>query len=395
MIQVLQWVLGCGAGYVLALCAVLFVETFAAVRRPAAPVSAGTRQRMAVLVPAHDEELQIAATLRAIIAQLGTADRVLVVADNCADSTASAARGAGAEVIERSDPAHRGKGYALDFGVRHLEQDPPDVVVVIDADCDIAPGTLDRLARLAAASGRPVQSLYLMRAMGGGGFSIRVAEFAWIIKNQVRPLGLHRLGLPCQLMGTGMAFPWRLIQASKLASGNLVEDMKLGIDLALAGAAPLFSPDTLVTSVFPISDEGLRGQRKRWEHGHLLTILREVPRAFVAGVRSLSVALLALSLDLAVPPLALLCVLTAVVGIGALALALVAGELLPLGIAATAAALLVASILRSWWQYGRHVISGRDLALGPLYALRKLPLYAGFIVSRQMEWVRSKRNGEP
>jgi hypothetical protein len=30
----------------------------------------------------------------------------------------------------------------------------------------------------------------------------------------------------------------------------------------------------LVTSLFPISDEDLRGQRKRWEHVHRLTILR-------------------------------------------------------------------------------------------------------------------------
>ena len=389
-----MWLLVCGAGCVLALCTVLFVETYAAVRRPESPAPGVARQRIAVLVPAHDEELQIASTLRPITAQLAPTDRLLVVADNCSDATAAVARAAGAEVIERRDPDRRGKGYALDFGVRHLEADPPEVVVVIDADCDVGPGTLDRLVRLATASARPVQSLYLMRAPGGAGFSVRVAEFAWIIKNQVRPLGLHRLGLPCQLMGTGMAFPWPLIRSTTLASGNLVEDMKLGIDLAMAGAAPLFSPDTLVTSVFPVSDEGLRGQRKRWEHGHLLTILREAPRVFLAGITSLSASLMALGLDLAVPPLALLTMLTAVIGLAALALALLAGQFLPLMLAALAVALLAASILRAWWQFGRRTLSAGDLARAPLYALRKIPIYAGFLLSRQMEWVRSKRNGE-
>lgn len=63
-----------------------------------------------------------------------------MVADNCTDDTARLASAAGAEVIERHDALLRGKGYALDFGVRHLAQQPPDVVIVVDADCQVAEG---------------------------------------------------------------------------------------------------------------------------------------------------------------------------------------------------------------------------------------------------------------
>src|SRR5262252_6431115 len=80
------------------------------------------RPALAVLIPAHDEAGGIAATIRAVIAQLRPCDRLLVVADNCSDDTASVAMSLGAEVIERRDPSLRGKGYALDHGVRHLER---------------------------------------------------------------------------------------------------------------------------------------------------------------------------------------------------------------------------------------------------------------------------------
>lgn len=224
----------------------------------------GERRRLVVLIPAHNEASVIADTLRSIAPQLSSFDRLIVVADNCADGTAAVASGEGAEVIVRSDLTRAGKGYALDFGVRHLEHDPPDVVVVIDADCQVAPGSIDKLARLCAKTGRPVQSLNLMRAGKGADFKMRIAEFAWIVKNQARPEGLLRLGLPCQLMGTGMAFPWLCIRTAKLATGHIVEDLQLGIDLARAGTPPLFCPDALVVSEFPTSSDGVQGQRTRW-----------------------------------------------------------------------------------------------------------------------------------
>ena len=58
--------------------------------------------RVAVIVPAHDEEDGIGATVSGIARQLGPSDRLIVVADNCTDGTAERARAAGAETIVRS-----------------------------------------------------------------------------------------------------------------------------------------------------------------------------------------------------------------------------------------------------------------------------------------------------
>jgi hypothetical protein len=47
-----------------------------------------------------------------------------------------------------------------------------------------------------------------------------------------------------------MALPFDLVNTADLASGSIVEDLKLGLDLALAGSAPMFCPSALVTSEF-------------------------------------------------------------------------------------------------------------------------------------------------
>jgi cellulose synthase/poly-beta-1,6-N-acetylglucosamine synthase-like glycosyltransferase len=143
----------------------------------------------------------------------------------------------------------------------------------------------------------------------GSGVDKQIAAFAWRIKNWVRPSGLDRLGLPCQLMGTGMAFPWQVIRSVNLASGWIVEDLKLGLDLTAAGHPPKFCPCALVTSHFAASNKGAAVQRKRWEHGHLMTIARIAPRSLANSLTKGSLDYFALVLDLIVPPLSLVAML--------------------------------------------------------------------------------------
>jgi cellulose synthase/poly-beta-1,6-N-acetylglucosamine synthase-like glycosyltransferase len=374
---------------------VLFVEVILALPRRKSPAADHpARPRLAILMPAHNEALVIAESLLSVSPQLEQGDRLLVVADNCTDETSLIASANGAEVIIRTDLVRRGKGYALDYGIRHLALDAPDTVIVIDADCQVATGSIGLLARYCGLSNRPVQSLYLMNAGKDAGLRMRIAEFAWTIKNHVRPMGLLRLGLPCQLMGTGMAFPWACISAASLATGQLVEDLQLGIELAQAGSPPVFYPNAVVTSRFPTSAEGARGQRMRWEHGHLSVILNEAPRLFWDSVKSMRLDTLAMALDLSVPPLSLLVLQTALLWLACGAFWLFTRKLLPLGLMSVAAALICISVLASWSRFGRHIISFGSLALALIYPLGKIPIYFKFLLARQREWVRSKRDGD-
>lgn len=356
-----------------------------------APVR-GTRPRVAVLVPAHNESSLVVATLNSIRPQLAEGDRLLVVADNCSDDTAAQARTAGAEVVERGNEQQRGKGYALDFGVRHLANDAPDVLIIVDADCVVSEGSIERLALRCIDSGRPTQALYLMHAPDGSGLKVQLAEFAWCVKNRVRPSGSARLGLPCPLMGAGMAFVWRDLALIDLASGHIVEDLKMGLDFCRSGKPPLFCPDALVSSYFPRSEEGLSTQRTRWEHGHLGVILNDAPKLFVESLVRFNGNLLAMTMDLLVPPLALLTlILVAAFGLSWLVV-LLGGPLAPALIATAGLATLGLTILLAWNRFGRGIIAFSTLLYAPFYALKKIPLYIAFVVKRQVGWVRSKRD---
>src|SRR5690348_741649 len=83
---------------------ILFIEAMAAIqffRRVPVENARTARPVVAVLVPAHNEEINLSATLTDIKAQLTPLDRLLVVADNCTDQTAAVAFASGAEVTER------------------------------------------------------------------------------------------------------------------------------------------------------------------------------------------------------------------------------------------------------------------------------------------------------
>jgi cellulose synthase/poly-beta-1,6-N-acetylglucosamine synthase-like glycosyltransferase len=348
--------------------------------------------RVAVLVPAHNESAHLLPTLRNLQAQLGPRDRLLVVADNCSDDTAAVARAAGAEVTERHDLRECGKGFALAHGVADLRTDPPDVVLVVDADCQISDGGVARIAAACQATGRPVQMLDLMTSPEHAGLRLRVTEFAMVMKNLVRPLGTRRLGGVCHLMGTGMALPWPLMAAARLATGHVAEDMQLGIELTKAGRAPLFLPEARVGSRFVHDTAAVRRQKARWEHGHLDSLRQELPGLVGAAWRQRSPALAALALDLCIPPVALyFCSLVTL--LGAL---LAAAWIWPVAqvaavLASAAAAAFALAIGLAWWHFGRHLLRGRELLGLPLYALWKLPVYLSYALGAHSGWLRTPR----
>jgi cellulose synthase/poly-beta-1,6-N-acetylglucosamine synthase-like glycosyltransferase len=378
--------------------ATLCIEILAAFLRSKnrPPLSRGPGSRVALLVPARNESAGISATLEGIKAQLRLDDLLLVVADNCTDNTAQVARAAGATVIERQDTVKIGKGYALDFGLRFLQREPPAVVIVIDADCQLSPGAIEQLAATAIATQRPVQALYLMRTAAGARINQQVAEFAWRIKNWVRPLGLHSFGLPCQLMGTGMAFPWPIIQVANLANGSIVEDLKLGLELTEAGHPPLFCPSARVISQFASTTRGEETQRQRWEHGHIATIMRQAPRLFLKALVSGNLNLLALTLDLAVPPLSLLAMLLILSFVVTAPAALLGFGMTALVVSAASVAAFVLTVGMAWRTYGREVLPGSAVAAVPLYVLRKFGLYRKALAGNETKsWIGTDRAKTP
>lgn len=190
-----------------------------------------------------------------------------------------------------------------------------------------------------------------------------------------------------------MAFPWSVMQTITLASGNIVEDMQLGVDLAIAGHPPLFCDATRVTGLLPQQDQAAKNQRTRWEHGHLQTILTQVPKLLKAAVSQRRFQLLAIALDLSVPPLSLLILLwITATGMALLSAGLLGISWLPFLLQVLSGVLIVVAILAAWVGFGRTELPVRALLAAPLYLLWKIPLYFAFLVRPQTEWVRTDRD---
>jgi len=220
-----------------------------------------------------------------------------------------------------------------------------------------------------------------------------VSALAVLLRNRVRPRGMHRLGLPCLLTGSGMAFPWRVLRDAPDTGANLVEDMVMGLELALRGHAPLACPDVQISSELPEGQAAGLRQRRRWEHGHLHTLATFGPRLIAAGLRRGRVSLIGLGLDLMVPPLALLVMLqgsllAAAIAAGATGLA----SRVPVALAAAAMTAVALAVGLAWLGFARRTLPLRYLLFIPFYLAWKVPLYLGLALrGKQKKWERTAR----
>jgi cellulose synthase/poly-beta-1,6-N-acetylglucosamine synthase-like glycosyltransferase len=350
--------------------------------------------KAAILIPAHNEELVISATLKSVADQICEQDLVLVVADNCQDSTAAIVREFGFEVVERTSDSERGKGYALNHGINHLKSlsETPDIVIVVDADCLLAEGALDALKHAVLERDLPVQACYLMKRGNVERLAVKVSEFAFMVKNKIRLRGLSRMNMPVPLTGTGMAFPWAAITSVKLATGDIVEDMRLGVELAEQGKGATYCDEALVYSYFPSSEEAEKTQRERWEHGHLGTLIQFAPRLLKRAVAKLSVKAFGMMLDLAVPPLSLLVILIAISVLAFVIQGLGWGIwtyfLISLGYLIT----LFIVIFLAWQRHGKQILSAQEMCHIPVYIVSKIAVYIAYIARKQTKWIRTDRH---
>jgi glycosyltransferase involved in cell wall biosynthesis len=256
---------------------VVAAATAPAVGRFPSPVSppADEALKMVILVPAHNEAASIAATVHSL-QQLDYPDgayEILVIADNCQDETASVARNAGATVLERQDAAARGKGYALEFAVAHLQErtELPDALVIIDADTQAAANLLAVFHNYFRAGYDWLQAYYSV-ANPEASWRTHLMTYALSLFNGVWLLAQDRLGLGATLRGNGMGYRWPALARCPLKAYSLAEDMEYSWRLRLAGESVRFVGETAVYGEMVSQGQAAVSQRLRWETGRQLLI---------------------------------------------------------------------------------------------------------------------------
>ena len=344
-----------------------------------------------VVIPAHDEEASIAATIAALgVETAGIAD-LLVVADNCSDHTAKIAGGGGARTIVRSDPDLRGKGYALAFARDELSKAPPAVVLVVDADCRIDRHGLTALIDAAATRSSPAQAVNLLRPDLAAAPFVQVSNFAFMLRNLVRQRGLQRLAGRVHLTGTGMAFPWALFAQADLGGASIVEDLDLGVSLAAKGHPAALVEAATIWSAAASARDTLQ-QRERWEGGFLTNALPAGLRGLWRSAVTLDRRSLVAAIDLCIPPLAVLGLIDTVALIILALAAASSGSITAFVAVLSASALAGFAIILAWLREGRDFASLSAVARIPLYVARKLPMYARLLIrGAPRDWVRTDR----
>jgi cellulose synthase/poly-beta-1,6-N-acetylglucosamine synthase-like glycosyltransferase len=347
--------------------------------------------RTVIVIPAHDEEAVICGTVAELKSETGGDFAVLVVADNCVDGTAAAARCAGAEVVIRTDPKRRGKGFALAAARDHLRADPPEVVIVVDADCRIDADSMRALAGAANATAHACQAINLLSPDLAAPPMVQISTFAFVIKNLIRQRGLQRLAGQAHLTGTGMALPWAIFAEADLGGANIVEDLALGLHLAERRLPPRLIEQAKVWSP-SASAAGTLVQRRRWEGGYIATALRTAPKALARSLGRADLRGMFAALDLCIPPLALLVVLNGIAFLFASAVYAVGAGPWPLIVQVSAGIVAFGLLVLAWAREGRRFASGSTLLRLPIYVFWKIPMYIGLLRrGAPKEWLRTGR----
>lgn len=370
--------------------AYLFVLTILSGKLPL-PNPAQKKLRFRILVPAHNESAGIAGTVESLLAVDYPRDLfdVLVIADNCTDDTAARAREAGALVLERTNDAERGKGYALHYAFERL---PPeiDAAVVIDADTLVSKNLLRAFAARLEAGALAVQADYAVRNPNAA-WRTRLIAIAFGAFHIVRSRGRERLRVSAGLRGNGMCFATQLLRTVPHEAFSIVEDVEYGIRIAEAGHRVVYADDAHVYGEMVATSAAASSQRKRWEGGRAaLTRKYAIPllRGGLAGNR----VLLDLAFDILVPPLSKIVVLTALgLLVSSAAQVFLGGFAASIQVFSGCAAVIVLYVLRGWSLSGTGLRGLADLVFAPVYVVWKMTLGRKGVRKGDAEWIRTTR----
>jgi cellulose synthase/poly-beta-1,6-N-acetylglucosamine synthase-like glycosyltransferase len=234
-----------------------------------------------VMIPAHNEEVSLPDTIASLRAQTRPPERVIVVADNCTDSTVALAEAAGVEVVQTVENTQK-KAGALNQVLKRVLPGlkDNDLVMVMDADTRLSEKFLETaVARF--ASDRALMAVGgLFRGENGHGLVGQFQRNEYVrYEREIR----RRRGRVFVLTGTASVFRSGALRTVAESRGRsipgvqgfvydtaaLTEDNELTIAIKSLGGLMISPAEcTVVTELMP-TWSALWAQRLRWQRGAL------------------------------------------------------------------------------------------------------------------------------
>jgi cellulose synthase/poly-beta-1,6-N-acetylglucosamine synthase-like glycosyltransferase/spore germination protein YaaH/peptidoglycan/xylan/chitin deacetylase (PgdA/CDA1 family) len=234
------------------------------------------RPKVAVLIPAYNEEKVIERTVRAALDSVYPNLRVIVIDDGSKDATLDVARNAFARDVAHGrvlilTKPNAGKAEALNFGLSYIRDDE-EIFVGIDADTIIAP---DAISHLVPRFLNPKVGAVAGNAKVGNRVNLwtRWQALEYVTSQNFERRALNTMGAVSVVPGAIGA--WRT-QAVRDAGGyhtdTVAEDADLTMALLENGYRVEYEDLSLAFTEAPVNANGLMRQRFRWSFGILQAV---------------------------------------------------------------------------------------------------------------------------
>ena len=244
--------------------------------------------RFLVLIPAHNEEKVIGDIVRNL-QEMDYPQELYdfyVIADNCTDHTAEAARAAGARVIEtrkEAPDAPTGKPIALRKALEALGdyQNRYDLMMVFDADNLMDRNMFREVNSQYLDKGKPDLIQCYLGAKNKSGVVAWFYYTGYTLTNRFFDLAKHRLGLNCVIGGTGFAISTSYLhERGGWTTMSLTEDFEIQVEATMEGRRILWNHVARVYDEKPTTLRASIRQKIRWGQGHWFVALNNTGRLF-------------------------------------------------------------------------------------------------------------------
>jgi cellulose synthase/poly-beta-1,6-N-acetylglucosamine synthase-like glycosyltransferase/peptidoglycan/xylan/chitin deacetylase (PgdA/CDA1 family)/spore germination protein YaaH len=232
--------------------------------------------RVAVVIPAYNEESVIVRTIRSVLNSDYRNIRVIVIDDGSIDNTFEAARDAypaelSAGKLTVLTKPNAGKAEALNFALQYLDE---EVYVGIDADTVIASDAVSKLVRHFADE-------RVGAVAGNAKVGNRVNLWTrWQALEYITSQNFERRALDLFNVVTvvpGAIGAWRtaaVLHGGSYPINTVAEDADLTMNLLEQGYKVIYEDQALAFTEAPINAKGLMRQRFRWSFGTLQAVFK-------------------------------------------------------------------------------------------------------------------------